>query len=72
KTFAKYGETFAAAGLTPNDGLGGIFKGIELSSLRDDGSESLRDPEQRNSLREFPKGAATRQGPANCWFLQPN
>ncbi|MEU8934794.1 NADP-dependent isocitrate dehydrogenase [Streptomyces sp. NPDC048409] len=29
KTFAKYGETFAAAGLTPNDGLGGIFVGIE-------------------------------------------
>ncbi|MFB7495560.1 NADP-dependent isocitrate dehydrogenase [Streptomyces sp. NPDC056161] len=29
KTFAKYGETFAAAGLTPNDGLGGIFKGLE-------------------------------------------
>ncbi|WP_329140159.1 NADP-dependent isocitrate dehydrogenase [Streptomyces sp. NBC_00670] len=29
KTFAKYGETFAAAGLTPNDGLGGILKGIE-------------------------------------------
>ncbi|MET8944944.1 NADP-dependent isocitrate dehydrogenase [Streptomyces sp. NPDC004542] len=29
KTFAKYGEVFAAAGLTPNDGLGGILKGIE-------------------------------------------
>ncbi|MFJ8791822.1 NADP-dependent isocitrate dehydrogenase [Streptomyces sp. NPDC102462] len=29
KTFAEYGETFAAAGLTPNDGLGGIFKGLE-------------------------------------------
>ncbi|MFF4751049.1 NADP-dependent isocitrate dehydrogenase [Streptomyces sp. NPDC002514] len=29
KTFATYGETFAAAGLTPNDGLGGIFKGLE-------------------------------------------
>ncbi|MFJ3230721.1 NADP-dependent isocitrate dehydrogenase [Streptomyces sp. NPDC086787] len=29
KTFAAYGETFAAAGLTPNDGLGGIFKGVE-------------------------------------------
>ncbi|MFF4211914.1 NADP-dependent isocitrate dehydrogenase [Streptomyces sp. NPDC001796] len=29
KTFAKYGETFASAGLTPNDGLGGIFKGLE-------------------------------------------
>ncbi|MFE7776106.1 NADP-dependent isocitrate dehydrogenase [Streptomyces sp. NPDC057445] len=29
KTFARYGETFAAAGLTPNDGLGGILKGVE-------------------------------------------
>ncbi|MEU3985196.1 NADP-dependent isocitrate dehydrogenase [Streptomyces sp. NPDC026672] len=29
KTFAKYAESFAAAGLTPNDGLGGIFKGLE-------------------------------------------
>ncbi|PWI42018.1 NADP-dependent isocitrate dehydrogenase [Streptomyces sp. ICBB 8177] len=29
KTFAKYGEVFAAAGLTPNDGLGGILKGVE-------------------------------------------
>ncbi|MGW1883671.1 NADP-dependent isocitrate dehydrogenase [Streptomyces sp. NPDC001970] len=29
KTFAKYGETLAAAGLTPNDGLGGIIKGLE-------------------------------------------
>ncbi|TJZ49512.1 NADP-dependent isocitrate dehydrogenase [Streptomyces piniterrae] len=29
KTFAKYGETLAAAGLTPNDGLGGIYKGLE-------------------------------------------
>ncbi|MEU5517274.1 NADP-dependent isocitrate dehydrogenase [Streptomyces griseoaurantiacus] len=29
KTFAKYGETLADAGLTPNDGLGGILKGIE-------------------------------------------
>jgi isocitrate dehydrogenase len=29
KTFAKYGEAFAAAGLTPNDGLGGIYKGLE-------------------------------------------
>ncbi|GAA4621654.1 NADP-dependent isocitrate dehydrogenase [Actinoallomurus vinaceus] len=28
-TFAKYAETFAAAGLTPNDGLGGIFRGLE-------------------------------------------
>nr|WP_203731120.1 NADP-dependent isocitrate dehydrogenase [Streptomyces sp. SID12501] len=29
KTFAQYGETFAAAGLSPNDGLGGIYKGLE-------------------------------------------
>jgi isocitrate dehydrogenase len=29
KTFATYGETLAAAGLTPNDGLGGILKGVE-------------------------------------------
>ena len=29
KTFAKYGETLAVAGLTPNDGLGGIYKGLE-------------------------------------------
>lgn len=29
KTFARYGETLAAAGLSPNDGLGGIFKGLE-------------------------------------------
>ncbi len=29
KTFAQYGEQLAAAGLTPNDGLGGIFKGLE-------------------------------------------
>ncbi|MBZ6210730.1 NADP-dependent isocitrate dehydrogenase [Streptomyces olivaceus] len=29
KTFAKYTETLAAAGLTPNDGLGGIYKGLE-------------------------------------------
>ncbi|GAA1183750.1 NADP-dependent isocitrate dehydrogenase [Streptomyces hebeiensis] len=29
KTFAAYGEALAAAGLTPNDGLGGIFKGLE-------------------------------------------
>ena len=28
KTFAEYGETLAAAGLTPNDGLGGILKGV--------------------------------------------
>ncbi|MEU2582129.1 NADP-dependent isocitrate dehydrogenase [Streptomyces avermitilis] len=29
KTFAQYGKTLAAAGLTPNDGLGGIYKGLE-------------------------------------------
>ncbi|UUN25871.1 NADP-dependent isocitrate dehydrogenase [Streptomyces sp. FIT100] len=29
KTFAKYGEALAGAGMTPNDGLGGIFKGLE-------------------------------------------
>jgi isocitrate dehydrogenase len=29
KTFAAYGEALAAAGLTPNDGLGGILKGLE-------------------------------------------
>ncbi|PZH09910.1 NADP-dependent isocitrate dehydrogenase [Streptomyces sp. NTH33] len=29
KTFAQYGEALAAAGLTPNDGLGGIFKGLQ-------------------------------------------
>jgi len=29
KTFAEYGETLAAAGLSPNDGLGAIFKGLE-------------------------------------------
>ncbi|MFD1829664.1 NADP-dependent isocitrate dehydrogenase [Streptomyces desertarenae] len=29
KTFAEYGETLAAAGLSPNDGLGTIFKGLE-------------------------------------------
>ncbi|UZJ32378.1 NADP-dependent isocitrate dehydrogenase [Streptomyces endophytica] len=29
KTFAKYGEVLATAGLTPNDGLGGIYKGLE-------------------------------------------
>ncbi|MEU3353652.1 NADP-dependent isocitrate dehydrogenase [Streptomyces sp. NPDC037389] len=29
KTFAAHGGTLAAAGLTPNDGLGGIFKGLE-------------------------------------------
>jgi len=27
--FARYGETLASAGLSPNDGLGGILKGIE-------------------------------------------
>ncbi|MFF9804011.1 NADP-dependent isocitrate dehydrogenase [Streptomyces coeruleorubidus] len=29
KTFAKYGDKLAAAGLTPNDGLGGIYKGLD-------------------------------------------
>ncbi|MFF9092480.1 NADP-dependent isocitrate dehydrogenase [Streptomyces sp. NPDC014802] len=29
KTFEKYGEKLAAAGLTPNDGLGGILKGLD-------------------------------------------
>ncbi|MEU6017671.1 NADP-dependent isocitrate dehydrogenase [Streptomyces sp. NPDC047515] len=29
KTFAEYGDTLAAAGLTPNDGLGGILKGVQ-------------------------------------------
>ncbi|QLH25258.1 NADP-dependent isocitrate dehydrogenase [Streptomyces sp. Rer75] len=29
KTFAAYGQELAAAGLTPNDGLGGILKGLE-------------------------------------------
>jgi isocitrate dehydrogenase len=29
KTFAQYGPALAAAGLTPNDGLGGIYKGLE-------------------------------------------
>ncbi|MFM9692841.1 NADP-dependent isocitrate dehydrogenase [Streptomyces europaeiscabiei] len=29
RTFAQYGETLAAAGLSPNDGLGGIYKGLE-------------------------------------------
>ncbi len=29
KTFATYGDQLAAAGLTPNDGLGGIYKGLE-------------------------------------------
>ncbi len=29
KTFAEHGSTLAAAGLTPNDGLGGIFKGLD-------------------------------------------
>ncbi|WP_145807430.1 NADP-dependent isocitrate dehydrogenase [Kribbella amoyensis] len=28
KTFARYGEIFAKAGLTPNDGLGGILAGL--------------------------------------------
>jgi isocitrate dehydrogenase len=29
KTFAEHGGALAAAGLSPNDGLGGIFKGLE-------------------------------------------
>ncbi|MGW2517867.1 NADP-dependent isocitrate dehydrogenase [Streptomyces sp. NPDC001617] len=29
KTFEQYGATLAAAGLSPNDGLGGIYKGLE-------------------------------------------
>ncbi|MFJ6699624.1 NADP-dependent isocitrate dehydrogenase [Streptomyces sp. NPDC091272] len=29
KTFAQYGDVLVAAGLTPNDGLGGIYKGLE-------------------------------------------
>ncbi|MEU6359402.1 NADP-dependent isocitrate dehydrogenase [Streptomyces albidoflavus] len=29
KTFAQYGPALAAAGLSPNDGLGGIYKGME-------------------------------------------
>lgn len=29
KTFAKYGQVLLAAGLSPNDGLGGILKGLE-------------------------------------------
>lgn len=29
KTFAAHGEALAAAGLSPNDGLGGILKGLE-------------------------------------------
>jgi isocitrate dehydrogenase len=29
KTFAEYGDVLADAGLTPNDGLGGILKGVE-------------------------------------------
>src|SRR5690606_11690252 len=29
KTFAEYGETLSRAGLSPNDGLGAIFKGLD-------------------------------------------
>jgi isocitrate dehydrogenase len=29
KTFARYGEVLAAAGLSPNDGMGGIRKGLD-------------------------------------------
>jgi isocitrate dehydrogenase len=32
KTFAKYGETLTAAGLSPNNGLGGILKDLESLS----------------------------------------
>ncbi|MEU7577660.1 NADP-dependent isocitrate dehydrogenase [Streptomyces sp. NPDC041068] len=32
KTFAAFGADLAAAGLTPNDGLGGIYKGLEALS----------------------------------------
>ncbi|MEV6792882.1 NADP-dependent isocitrate dehydrogenase [Streptomyces sp. NPDC051320] len=32
KTFAEHGAALAAAGLTPNDGLGGILKGLESLS----------------------------------------
>ncbi|MFE6158193.1 NADP-dependent isocitrate dehydrogenase [Streptomyces sp. NPDC056486] len=32
KTFAAYGESLAAAGLTPNDGLGGILNGLDALS----------------------------------------
>ncbi|MET8472341.1 NADP-dependent isocitrate dehydrogenase [Streptomyces sp. NPDC006422] len=32
ETFARYGADLAAAGLTPNDGLGGIYKGLESLS----------------------------------------
>ncbi|MEV4945567.1 NADP-dependent isocitrate dehydrogenase [Streptomyces sp. NPDC053755] len=37
KTFAKYGEALAAAGLSPNDGLGTILKGLD--SVPDLGAE---------------------------------
>ncbi|MFG2405665.1 NADP-dependent isocitrate dehydrogenase [Streptomyces brevispora] len=36
-TFAKYGEALIAAGLSPNDGLGGILKGLD--SVPDIGAE---------------------------------
>ncbi|MGY0488452.1 NADP-dependent isocitrate dehydrogenase [Streptomyces sp. WG-D5] len=32
ETFARFGADLAAAGLTPNDGLGGIYKGLESLS----------------------------------------
>src|SRR5664280_74154 len=35
KTFDRYGEALAAAGLSPNDGLGAIFAGLD--SLPDGG-----------------------------------
>ncbi|WP_434587504.1 NADP-dependent isocitrate dehydrogenase [Streptomyces sp. A5-4] len=37
KTFAQYGEALAATGLSPNDGLGGILKGLD--SVPDVGAE---------------------------------
>ncbi|NUS10989.1 MAG: NADP-dependent isocitrate dehydrogenase [Streptomyces sp.] len=35
KTFAEHGAALAAAGLTPNDGLGGILKGLESLPVGD-------------------------------------
>ncbi|MFJ6719280.1 MULTISPECIES: NADP-dependent isocitrate dehydrogenase [unclassified Streptomyces] len=37
KTFARYGDALAAAGLSPNDGLGGILKGLDgIADLGDE------------------------------------
>ncbi|PRH76621.1 NADP-dependent isocitrate dehydrogenase [Streptomyces solincola] len=36
KTFARFAEDLAAAGLTPNDGLGGIHKGLEALANGDE------------------------------------